>query len=39
MKLLVTVQMLLNLVVFGLVIRLITSAAQRGMARKHQDTG
>ena len=39
MKLLVTVQMLLNLVVFGLVIRVITSAAQRGMARKHQDKG
>jgi hypothetical protein len=35
MKLLVTVQMLLNLVVFGLVIRVITAAAQRGMARKH----
>jgi voltage-gated potassium channel len=34
MKLLVTVQMLLNLVVFGLVIRVLTSAAQRGMARK-----
>ncbi|HEY5878111.1 MAG TPA: potassium channel family protein [Nakamurella sp.] len=35
MKLLVTVQMLLNLVVFGLVIRILTSATQRGMARKH----
>jgi len=35
MKLLVTVQMLLNLVVFGLVIRILSSAAQRGMARKH----
>lgn len=34
MKLLVTVQMLLNLVVFGLVIRVISSAAQRGVARK-----
>lgn len=38
MKLLVTVQMLLNLVVFGLVIRLLTSAAQRGMARKRGPT-
>jgi len=37
MKLLVTLQMLLNLVVFGLVIRVITSAAQRGMARKKKD--
>lgn len=37
MKLLVTLQMLLNLVVFGLVIRMITSAAQRGMARKKKD--
>ncbi len=36
MKLLVTVQMLLNLVVFGLVIRVLASAAQRGMARKQQ---
>ena len=35
MKLLVTVQMLLNLVVFGLVIRMLTSATQRGMERKH----
>jgi len=34
MKLLVTLQMLLNLVVFGLVIRVISSAAQRGAARK-----
>ncbi len=34
MKLLVTVQMLLNLVVFGLVIRVISSAAQRGVARR-----
>lgn len=34
MKLLVTVQMLLNLAVLGLVIRLVTSAAQRGVARK-----
>ena len=37
MKLLVTVQMLLNLAVLGLVIRLVTSAAQRGVARKKQD--
>jgi voltage-gated potassium channel len=34
MKLLVTVQMLLNLAVFGLVIKLMTSAAQRGVARR-----
>lgn len=34
MKLLVTLQMLLNLVVFGLVIRVLSSAAQRGAARK-----
>lgn len=39
MKLLVTVQMLLNLVVFGLVIRVISSAAQRGVARKKGATG
>jgi hypothetical protein len=39
MKLLVTVQMLLNLVVFGLVIRVLTSAAQRGMARKQGHKG
>jgi hypothetical protein len=36
MKLLVTVQMLLNLVVIGLVIRLITSTAQRAAAHRHQ---
>src|SRR6476620_7057325 len=36
MKLLVTVQMLLNLAVLGLVIRLVSSAAQRGVARKKQ---
>ena len=36
MKLLVTVQMLLNLAVLGLVIRLVTSAAQRGVARKKE---
>lgn len=34
MKALVTVQMLLNLAVLGLVIRLLTSAAQRGVQRK-----
>ncbi len=39
MKLLVTVQMLLNLVVFGLVIRVISSAAQRGVARKKSGGG
>lgn len=39
MKLLVTVQMLLNLVVFGLVIRVLSSAAQRGVARKKLGSG
>jgi voltage-gated potassium channel len=34
MRLLVTLQMLLNLVVLGLVIRLLTSAARRGVARR-----
>ena len=34
MRLLVTVQMLLNLVVFGAVIRLVTAAARRGVARR-----
>lgn len=34
MKVLVTVQMLLNLAVLGLVIRLLTTAAQRGVQRK-----
>jgi hypothetical protein len=34
MRLLVTLQMLLNLVVFGLVFRLLVSAARRGVARK-----
>ena len=34
MRLLVTLQMLLNLVVFGLVFRLLISAARRGVARK-----
>jgi len=36
MRLLVTVQMLLNLAVLGLVIRVITSAARRGVKRKAQ---
>jgi UDP-N-acetylmuramyl pentapeptide phosphotransferase/UDP-N-acetylglucosamine-1-phosphate transferase len=36
MQLLVTVQMLLNLAVLGLVIRLLTSAAKRGVARRDQ---
>ena len=34
MRLLVTVQMLLNLAVLGLVIRLLTSAARRGVTRR-----
>jgi UDP-N-acetylmuramyl pentapeptide phosphotransferase/UDP-N-acetylglucosamine-1-phosphate transferase len=34
MRLLVTAQMLLNLVVLGLVIRLLTSAARRGVVRR-----
>lgn len=36
MKILVTIQMLLNLAVLGLVIRLLTSAAQRGVQRKNR---
>jgi UDP-N-acetylmuramyl pentapeptide phosphotransferase/UDP-N-acetylglucosamine-1-phosphate transferase len=36
MRGLVTVQMVLNLIVLGLIIRLLTSAAQRGVAKKHQ---
>lgn len=36
MKLLVTVQMLLNLAVLGVVIRLVASAAQKGVARKKE---
>lgn len=36
MRGLVTVQMLLNLVVLGLIIRLLASAAQRGVARRRQ---
>ena len=38
MKLLVTVQMLLNLMVLGLGIRLLTSAARRGIARRGGET-
>jgi hypothetical protein len=38
MKLLVTVQMLLNLVVLGLVIRVLTTATRRGIVRKHGGT-
>jgi hypothetical protein len=34
MRLLVTLQMMLNLVLLGLVIRLVTSAARRGVARR-----
>lgn len=34
MRLLVTLQMLLNLVVFGVVIRVLASAARRGVARR-----
>ena len=36
-KLLVSVQMLLNLVVLGLVVRLLLLAGQRGVQRKRQD--
>ena len=36
MRLLVTAQMLLNLIVFGVVIRLLVSAARRGVARRAQ---
>jgi voltage-gated potassium channel len=36
MRLLVTVQMLLNLVILGVVIKLLTSAARRGIARRGQ---
>ena len=34
MRLLVTIQMILNLVVLGLVIRLLTSAARRGVSKR-----
>jgi voltage-gated potassium channel len=36
MKLLVTLQMLLNLAVLGLAIKLLTSAAQRGVQRRNE---
>jgi UDP-N-acetylmuramyl pentapeptide phosphotransferase/UDP-N-acetylglucosamine-1-phosphate transferase len=36
MKMLVTVQMLLNLAVLGLVIRLLSSAAQKGVQRRNK---
>jgi hypothetical protein len=41
MRLLVTLQMLLNLVVLGLVFRMLTAAARRGVARRggHVDLG
>lgn len=38
MRLLVTLQMLLNLIVVGVVIRLLVSAARRGVARRAQQT-
>ena len=38
MRLLVTAQMLLNLIVFGVVIRLLASAARRGVARRGGQT-
>jgi UDP-N-acetylmuramyl pentapeptide phosphotransferase/UDP-N-acetylglucosamine-1-phosphate transferase len=39
MKLLVTLQMLLDLAVLGLVIRLLTGAAQRGVQRRNERRG
>jgi voltage-gated potassium channel len=39
MQMLVTVQMLLNLAVLGLVIRLLTSAAKQEVARRGRDSG
>ena len=39
MRLMVTVQMLLDLAVLGLVIRLLTSAAQRGVQRRNEHRG
>jgi voltage-gated potassium channel len=38
MMLLVTAQMLLNLAILGLMIRLLTGAAQRGVARRREPT-
>ena len=37
MRLLVTIQMLLNLIVLGLVVRLLVSAARQGMAHRVQE--
>jgi len=39
MRLLVTLQMLLDLAVLGLVIKLLTSAAQRGVQRRNEHRG
>jgi UDP-N-acetylmuramyl pentapeptide phosphotransferase/UDP-N-acetylglucosamine-1-phosphate transferase len=39
MRLMVTVQMLLDLAVLGLVIRLLTSAAERGVQRRNEHRG
>ena len=39
MRLLVTLQMVLNLVLLGVVIRLVASAARRGVARRGGQTG
>jgi hypothetical protein len=39
MKLLVTLQMLLDLAVLGLAIKLLTSAAQRGVQRRNEHRG
>jgi voltage-gated potassium channel len=39
MRLLVTLQMLLNLAVLGTLIRLITTAAQHGVARRRSEPG
>jgi hypothetical protein len=39
MRLLVTLQMVLNLVLLGVVIRLVASAAQRGVARRSVHPG
>jgi voltage-gated potassium channel len=38
LRLLVTLQMVLNLVVFGAVIRLVASAARRGVARRGEES-
>ena len=39
MRLLVTLQMLGNLALLGAVVRLVVTAAQRGLARKHDQAG